>query len=146
MMQKSIDEHGCKIRDRHRVTKAGSIIRKLSIDELPQLYNIFKGDMSFVGPRPLLVRYLPYYTMEELRRHDVRPGITGLAQINGRGNLQWEERFRYDLQYVDNVSLILDLKIVLKTIKKVFKQEGTSTIRPAFLVDFDVHRGKKNIR
>ena len=105
--------------DCERVTRVGRIIRRLSIDELPQLINIVKGDMSFVGPRPLLVRYLPYYTDEELRRHEVRPGITGLAQINGRGFLQWEERFRYDLQYVDNLSFALDAKIVLGTIAQV---------------------------
>jgi lipopolysaccharide/colanic/teichoic acid biosynthesis glycosyltransferase len=126
--------------DCERVTRVGRIIRRLSIDELPQLINIVKGDMSFVGPRPLLVRYLPYYTDEELRRHEVRPGITGLAQINGRGFLQWEERFRYDLQYVDNLSFELDAKIVLGTIAQVVKGSGSSTVRPSYLVDFDEHR------
>lgn len=138
----SLETHrdGIKLRDRERVTKSGRIIRKLSIDELPQLINILRGDMSFVGPRPLLPRYYPYYTDEELKRHDVRPGITGLAQIKGRGNLQWEERFSYDLYYVNNLSPLLDLQIVLKTIQKVIKSEGTSTVRPPNLVDFDVHR------
>ena len=143
MHTKTHDEFGNKLRDRDRVTKSGKLIRKLSIDELPQLINIFKGEMSFIGPRPLLVRYLPYYTEREKHRHDVRPGITGLAQVNGRGFLQWEDRFEFDLFYVENLSLLLDLKILLKTIKSVFSSEGTSTIRPSDLVDFDVHRQKK---
>ena len=134
------DKDGRKLRDRERVTRMGKIIRKLSLDELPQLINIIKGEMSFIGPRPLLVRYLPFYTEEELRRHDVLPGITGLAQINGRSFLSWEERFAYDVEYVDNISLNLDIKILFKTINKVFKGEGTSTIRPKNLVDFDKHR------
>ena len=96
--------------------------------------------MSFVGPRPLLVRYLPYYTDSELRRHEVRPGITGLAQINGRGFLQWEERFKYDLEYVDNLSFLLDAKILLRTVYQVLSGEGSSTDRPSYLVDFDEHR------
>lgn len=131
---------GRKLRDRERVSRIGRILRMTSIDELPQLVNILKGEMSFIGPRPLPVRYYPYYTDEELGRHDVRPGITGLAQVNGRSNLQWEDRFRYDLYYRDHCSFLLDAKIVLKTIEKVFKSEGTSTIRPVSLVDFDVHR------
>lgn len=137
---------GRKLKDRERVTKSGKIIRKFSIDELPQLLNILKGDMSFVGPRPLLVRYLPYYTEEEIRRHDVLPGITGLAQINGRSNLQWEERFQYDLEYVEKLSFKLDVKILLKTIQKVFGGSNTSTIRPKGLVDFDKHRDYKKLR
>lgn len=134
------EKDGRKLRDRERVTKVGRILRKTSIDELLQLINVIKGEMSFVGPRPLPVRYYPYYTEEEIRRHEVRPGITGLAQINGRSNLQWEERFAYDIEYVDNISFSLDLKILVETIVAVFSQEGTSTIRPATLVDFDVHR------
>lgn len=140
MTRHSRDKDGVKIRDRDRVTRAGRIIRKLSLDEFPQFYNILKGDMSFVGPRPLLVRYYPYYTHEELHRHDVRPGITGLAQINGRSDLQWEKRFDFDLHYVKQVSLKLDLRIIATTVAKVFKREGTSTIRPPDLVDFDIHR------
>ena len=136
----AFDEQGEKIRDRDRITRAGKIIRKLSLDELPQFLNVLKGDMSFIGPRPLLPRYLPFYTEEENRRHNVRPGITGLAQVNGRGFLQWEDRFKYDVEYVDNVSFLLDLKIIFMTIKSVLKSEGTSTIRPDNLVDFDLHR------
>ncbi|NLC40876.1 MAG: sugar transferase [Clostridiaceae bacterium] len=134
------DADGKKIRDRNRVTKVGRVIRKLSIDEFPQFLNILKGDMSFIGPRPLVLRYLPYYTDEELKRHDTRPGITGLAQVNGRAYLQWEDRFAYDLDYVRNVSFCMDVQIILKTIKSVVKKEGTSTIRPDGLVDFDVYR------
>lgn len=140
MNTKAFNEKGEKIRDRNRITKSGKIIRKLSLDELPQFYNVLKGDMSFIGPRPLLPRYLPYYTEEENRRHDVRPGITGLAQVHGRGFLQWEDRFKYDIEYVDNISFILDIKILFLTIKSVFSSEGTSTIRPKNLVDFDEHR------
>lgn len=140
------DEEGRKLKDSERITKAGRLIRMLSIDELPQLLNILKGEMSFIGPRPLLVRYLPYYTKKEIRRHDVLPGITGLAQINGRSNIQWEERFDYDLEYVNNMSLILDIKILLKTVQKVFKGSDTSIIRPKNLVDFDEHRNFKKMR
>ena len=140
MKTEAFDEQGEKIRDRDRITRAGKIIRKLSLDELPQFLNVLKGEMSFIGPRPLLPRYLPFYTEEENRRHNVRPGITGLAQVNGRGFLQWEDRFKYDVKYVDNVSFLLDLKIIFMTIKSVLKREGTSTIRPENLVDFDLHR------
>lgn len=140
------DKNGKKLRDRERVTRVGKILRKLSIDELPQLFNVLKGDMSFIGPRPLLVRYLPYYSEKEIKRHDVLPGITGLAQIKGRSYLQWEERFDFDLQYVENLSFKLDAKILLITLIKVFKTEGTSTIRPKDLVDFDEHRGYKKVR
>lgn len=140
------DKDGRKLRDRERVTKSGSFLRKTSIDELPQLINIIKGDMSFIGPRPLIPRYYPYYTEEELRRHEVLPGITGLAQINGRSDLQWEDRFRYDIEYVDTCSFLTDLKIALKTVQKVFSSENTSTIRPANLVDFDVHRNFEKLR
>lgn len=138
--------NGIKLRDRDRVTRAGKVIRKLSIDEIPQLYNVLLGEMSFIGPRPLLPRYLPYYTDKEIERHNVRPGITGLAQIHGRSNLQWEERFSYDLFYVKNVSFRLDLKILFKTVIKVLKSDDTSTIRPANLVDFDEHRNYKKLR
>lgn len=146
MKLESKDENEQKIRDRDRLTKVGRIIRSLSLDELPQLLNILKGEMSFIGPRPLLVRYLPYYTEEENRRHDVLPGVAGLAQVNGRSFLQWEERFQYDVEYVDNVSFIMDLKILVQTIYKVIKREGTSAIRPEKLVDFDVHRNFKKMR
>lgn len=140
------NKNGRKLRDRERVTRAGKIIRKLSLDELPQLINIVKGEMSFIGPRPLLVRYLPYYTYEEMRRHNVLPGITGLAQINGRSFLNWEDRFAYDVKYVENISFKLDIQIFLKTIYKVLNGEGTSAIRPKNMVDFDEHRNYKKLR
>ena len=107
-----------------RLNRYGRVLRKTSLDELPELWNILKGDMSIIGPRPLLVEYLPYYTEEERHRHDVRPGLTGWAQINGRNNIRsWEERFQYDLEYIRNCSLKFDVKIIFLTIKKVFKKE-----------------------
>jgi lipopolysaccharide/colanic/teichoic acid biosynthesis glycosyltransferase len=112
-------ENGRELTDLERITSIGRLIRKLSIDELPQLWNILKGEMSFVGPRPLLVEYLKYYTVEQNRRHDVLPGITGWAQVNGRNTITWEQKFKYDVFYVDNISLLLDLKIILLTVKKV---------------------------
>jgi lipopolysaccharide/colanic/teichoic acid biosynthesis glycosyltransferase len=112
--------------DEERLIPLGQFFRKASLDELPQLWNVFVGDMSFVGPRPLLVRYLERYSPEQARRHDVLPGITGWAQVNGRNALTWDEKFRLDIWYVDNWSLWLDFKILLLTVKKVFKQEGIS--------------------
>lgn len=120
------DKDGNEKEDKYRMTKLGSILRALSIDELPELINILKGDMSLIGPRPLLVEYLPFYSKEQIRRHDVLPGLTGFAQINGRNNISWEKRFEFDLYYVDNWSLNLDIKIFLKTIFKVLKREGVS--------------------
>lgn len=146
MCRATHDEKGVKLDDCQRVTRSGKILRRLSIDELPQLLNILKGDMSFIGPRPLLPRYLPYYTEGELQRHNVLPGVTGLAQINGRSDLGWEDRFRFDLEYVGHISFSLDLKIFLKTILKIVRQENTSTIRPASLVDLDEHRDFKAMR
>ena len=110
--------------DVDRLTKFGRLLRAASLDELPELLNILKGDMSIVGPRPLAEIYLDYYTEEEHHRHDVRPGLTGLAQVNGRNSLPWEEKFAYDLQYVKNVTFLGDLKILLKTVLKVFEREG----------------------
>ena len=116
------DENGELLSDEIRLTKFGKLLRATSLDELPELWNILRGDMSLVGPRPLLVSYLPYYTEEERHRHDVRPGLTGLAQVNGRNNLTWEQKFAYDLEYVDHISFAYDVKIVLKTIGKVLKK------------------------
>ena len=116
------DENGELLSDELRLTPFGRTLRSLSLDELPELWNIFRGDMSLVGPRPLLVEYLPYYTEEEKHRHDVRPGLTGWAQVNGRNTLTWEEKFAYDLEYVKNVSLRMDVSIVLLTIEKVAKR------------------------
>lgn len=112
--------------DAQRLTPFGRRLRSTSLDELPELWNILRGDMSIVGPRPLLVKYLPYYTAEERRRHAVRPGLTGLAQVNGRNALRWEDRFAYDVDYVDHISFALDAKIVLMTLRCVFSREGIS--------------------
>ncbi len=118
------DADGNLLPDEKRLTRYGRILRSTSLDELPQLFNILKGDMSIVGPRPLAVSYLPYYTEEERHRHDVRPGLTGLAQINGRNNLSWNEKFAFDIQYVNNITLSLDAFILFKTVEKVLKKEG----------------------
>lgn len=120
------DDNGCLLPDNLRLTKFGSIVRKLSIDELPQLINVLKGDMSLIGPRPLLFKYIPLYNQTQLRRHEVRPGITGWAQVNGRNSISWTEKFNYDIEYVDQLSLSLDFKIFIKTIAKVFKREGVN--------------------
>lgn len=117
------DKNGNLLPDDERLTTFGRKLRSTSLDELPELFNILNGDMSIVGPRPLLIEYLPYYTQEEKRRHDIRPGLTGWAQINGRNAIHsWEERFKYDLEYVDHVSFVMDLKIVFLTVYKVFKK------------------------
>jgi lipopolysaccharide/colanic/teichoic acid biosynthesis glycosyltransferase len=120
------DADGKLLPDAMRLTKVGKIVRSLSIDELPQLINILKGDMSFIGPRPLLVKYLPLYTPEQLRRHEVRPGISGWAQINGRNTISFTKQFEYDVYYVDHLTFWLDVKIFFMTIYKVFKREGIS--------------------
>lgn len=117
------DEQGELLPDEVRLTRFGRLLRATSLDELPELWNILKGDMSIVGPRPLLVAYLPYYTEEEHHRHDVRPGLTGLAQVSGRSFLTWEEIFALDLQYISRLSLKEDLKIIIRTVKKVFRRE-----------------------
>ncbi|WP_404393234.1 sugar transferase [Pseudoalteromonas phenolica] len=121
------DESGNLLPDSERMTKFGAFLRSTSLDELPGLFNVLKGDMSLVGPRPLLVQYLPLYNSEQARRHDVRPGITGWAQVNGRNAISWEEKFKLDVWYVDNRSLFLDLKILLLTVKKVFIREGITS-------------------
>jgi len=118
------DANGNLLPDVQRLTRAGNFCRKYSLDELPQLFNVLKGDMSLVGPRPLLFKYLPLYNEEQRRRHEVRPGITGWAQVNGRNSIGWPEKFKYDIYYVDHVSFLLDLKILWFTFVKVFKKEG----------------------
>lgn len=118
---------GRPLSDFERMTKVGRFLRKTSIDELPQLVNILKGDMSFIGPRPLLKEYLPLYTSEQMRRHEVLPGISGWAQVNGRNTLTWEKKFEYDVFYVDNMSFLLDMKIFVKTILNVVKQDGINS-------------------
>lgn len=125
-MNDQCDKRGNLLPDDKRLTKLGWIVRKSSLDELPQLFNVLKGDMSLIGPRPLLVEYLPLYNSFQKRRHDVRPGITGWAQVNGRNAISWDKKFSYDVWYVENVSFFLDLKIMLLTLKKVFKKEGIS--------------------
>ena len=120
------DDQGKLLPDSERLTSLGKLVRKSSLDELPQLLNVLKGHMSIVGPRPLLSEYLPLYTKNQARRHEVRPGITGWAQVNGRNAISWEEKFNFDVWYVENQSLILDLKILLLTIKKVFTREGVN--------------------
>lgn len=115
------DEEGNLLPDEKRLTKFGRMLRKTSLDELPELINIMKGDMSIVGPRPLLIEYLPYYTLEEKHRHDVRPGLTGLAQVNGRNIISWNEKLQYDIRYVSKINFFVDLKIILKTFIKIFK-------------------------
>lgn len=137
------ERNGQKLTDDQRITKVGTFLRKTSIDELPQILNILKGEMSFIGPRPLPVRYLNYYTEEELKRHEVLPGITGLAQVNGRNNLSWEEKFKYDLYYVENISFALDVKIFFITFLKVFKRSDVKISEPEEA--FDVCRAKKEL-
>lgn len=121
-MNNKRDNSGDLLPDHLRITKFGSFFRKASIDELPQLFNVLKGDMSFIGPRPLLMEYLNHYNEDQRRRHDVRPGITGLAQVNGRNSISWQEKFAFDLEYVDKISLLLDIYILLRTIKKVLNR------------------------
>lgn len=131
------DANGKLLPDTERLTKVGRIVRSLSIDELPQLINVLKGDMALVGPRPLLPKYLPLYSKEQYRRHEVRPGITGWAQVNGRNNISWKKKFELDVWYVDHCSFWLDVKIILLTAKKVFFREDISKEGEATTVPFD---------
>lgn len=130
------DENGNLLDDEYRLTSFGKKLRSTSLDELPELYNILKGDMSIVGPRPLLVKYLPLYSDEQKRRHDVRPGLTGLAQVSGRNAITWTEKFNKDIEYVDNVSFGLDVSIFFKTIYCVLKREGINSDSAATMEDF----------
>ena len=134
-MNDRIDQHGKLLSDKERLTRMGNFIRTTSLDELPQMINVLKGDMSLIGPRPLLSRYLPLYNEAQNRRHEVKPGITGWAQVNGRNAISWEQKFKYDVWYVDHLSFLLDIKIIFLTIKKVFIREGitgddSATIKP----------------
>jgi lipopolysaccharide/colanic/teichoic acid biosynthesis glycosyltransferase len=133
------DAEGNLLPDEVRLTKVGRFVRSTSIDELPQLWNVIKGDMSLIGPRPLLVQYLPLYSPEQARRHEVRPGITGWAQVNGRNSISWKQKFEYDVWYVDHLSFWLDVKIILLTIKKVFVREGISHEGMATMEPFNGH-------
>lgn len=130
------DEHGALLPDEVRLPRFGRILRSTSLDELPELWNIFKGDMSIVGPRPLLVKYLPLYNAEQRHRHDVRPGLTGLAQVNGRNAISWEEKFRLDVDYVRHITFAGDVKIVLATVGKVLHHEGISGGNSATMEEF----------
>ena len=121
------DEEGNLLPDEIRLTRFGKLLRSTSLDELPELFNILKGDMSIVGPRPLLVSYLPYYTEKEKHRHDVRPGLTGLAQVKGRNYIAWDERFKIDVEYVENLSFVLDIKIIFETVLIVLKKSDIAT-------------------
>ena len=131
------DAAGNLLSDAERLTKIGALVRKTSLDEIPQLFNVLKGDMSIIGPRPLLVEYLPLYNETQKRRHHVKPGITGWAQINGRNAISWEDKFTLDVYYVENQSFLLDLKIIFLTIKKVFVSEGISQIGQATTTKFE---------
>jgi len=139
-MKDLIDEKGNLLPDEKRLTKFGNFLRKFSLDELPEMFNVIKGDMSIVGPRPLLVRYLNRYTSEQMRRHEVKPGITGWAQVNGRNAITWEEKFKYDVWYVDNWSLWLDIKIIFMTFIKVLNGEGINQPGHVTMEEF---RGRK---
>ncbi len=131
------DVEGNLLPDAERLTAVGRFVRKTSLDEIPQLLNVLKGDMSIIGPRPLLVSYIPLYNSEQKKRHNVKPGITGWAQVNGRNAISWEEKFRYDVWYVENVSLILDIKIIFKTIKKVLVSDGITSQTSATVEYFE---------
>ncbi|NMA73958.1 MAG: sugar transferase [Bacteroidales bacterium] len=131
------DEKGELLPDEVRLTKFGRLLRSTSLDELPELFNILKGDMSIVGPRPLLVQYLALYNEEQRRRHEVRPGLTGLAQVSGRNAISWEERFQIDVTYVDTISFVGDIMIIFKTVSSVVKKEGISSVDSATMPDFE---------
>ncbi|ESQ99728.1 sugar transferase [Stutzerimonas chloritidismutans AW-1] len=136
-MRDAVDAQGNSLPDSERMTPFGSFLRASSLDELPELWNVLKGDMSLVGPRPLLMEYLPLYSAEQSRRHELRPGVTGWAQVNGRNALSWEEKFKLDIWYVDNRSFWLDLKIIFLTVKKVFIREGISAQGEATMSKFE---------
>lgn len=135
------DVEGNFLPDADRLTKIGKFVRSTSLDELPQLLNVLKGDMSLIGPRPLLVQYLPLYNAQQVRRHQVRPGITGWAQVNGRNAISWQQKFELDVWYVDNISFFLDIKIILLTIKNVFNRQGISS---ETYITMEVFEGNNN--
>jgi lipopolysaccharide/colanic/teichoic acid biosynthesis glycosyltransferase len=135
-MRHAVDADGTPLPDAERLTRLGKFLRSSSIDELPGLWNVLKGDMSLVGPRPLLKEYLPLYSPRQSRRHEVRPGVTGWAQVNGRNAISWDEKFELDIWYVDNRTLWLDVKIICLTLRKVFKREGISAVGEATMPKF----------
>ncbi|WP_034731863.1 sugar transferase [Pseudidiomarina atlantica] len=136
-MRDAVDNNGDSLPDSERITRFGAFLRATSLDELPELWNVLRGDMSLVGPRPLLMEYLDLYTPEQARRHEVRPGVTGWAQVNGRNAISWEEKFKLDVWYVDNRSLWLDIKILFMTVKKVIVREGISAEGEATMSKFE---------
>ena len=142
-MRDSRNADGNLLSDRERLTRLGAALRRLSLDELPEFWNVLVGDMSLVGPRPLLTRYLPYYTAEERKRHDVRPGITGLAQVSGRNFLNWDERLALDIEYVKNQTLILDLNLLWLTLRRVITREGVAIDTQIAMQDLDDERKNK---
>ena len=142
-MNNKKDANGNLLSDRERITTLGMFVRRYSLDEIPQLLNVIKGDMSLIGPRPLLVLYLPYYNETERKRHSVRPGITGLAQVKGRNNLVWEDRFALDVQYVENLSLTFDIKILYWTILKILSKSEVAIDQDEFLDSFNIYRQKQ---
>lgn len=137
------DQEGSLLPNHQRITRLGAFLRKSSLDEMPQLWNIIKGDLSFIGPRPLEIRYLPLYTKEQNRRHNVKPGLSGWAQVNGRNAISWEKKFDYDLYYVDNQSLWLDTKIFFLTLKKVFMAEDVNAGVQETIEPFDIYLKRK---
>lgn len=142
-MSSNVDSNGQCIAEETRITPLGQFLRSTSLDELPELWNVLKGEMSLVGPRPLLLDYLPFYTQEQARRHEVRPGVTGWAQVNGRNAISWEEKFALDVWYVDNRSILLDIRILLTTLIKVFFREGINTEADKIMPRFDVDEHRK---
>ena len=142
-MSNAKNEDGELLPDTERLTKFGRFLRATSLDELPEAFNIIKGQMSIVGPRPLAVQYLPYYTEEEQHRHDVRPGLSGLAQVNGRNAVNWEEKFAYDVEYVNKITFLGDVKIILLTVKTALKRESIGTRGVDAPMDFDAYRKKQ---
>lgn len=143
-MTNAKDAKGNLLSDRERLTATGKFLRKTSLDELPELINVLIGDMSLIGPRPLLIKYLPYYSARELKRHVLRPGISGLAQVSGRNLLSWDERLETDVQYVENFSIFLDIKIVWKTIIQVIGQKDVLEVSSDTMPDFDHYRKQQN--
>ena len=135
-MKNGVDKNGNPLPDAERMTDFGRLLRSTSLDELPELWNVLKGDMSLVGPRPLLMQYLPLYSREQNRRHEVKPGVTGWAQVNGRNSLSWDDKFKLDTWYVDNRSLLLDVKILFLTVKKVIARDGISQVNNVTMEPF----------
>ncbi|HGF7375763.1 TPA: sugar transferase [Vibrio cholerae] len=142
-MKDAVDSKGNPLPDSERMTPFGDKLRNSSLDELPELWNVLKGEMSLVGPRPLLIQYLPLYSKEQARRHEVRPGLTGWAQINGRNAINWEDKFKFDVWYVDNHSFWLDIKILVLTVKKVFVKEGISAEDHVTMPEFKGNNNEK---